>query len=39
MGTTVITPWNVGQIPAEDLAILDDWVRYEKDLGKIYDGS
>ena len=34
MGTNTFTPWNVGRIPADDLADLNDWIRYERELGQ-----
>jgi hypothetical protein len=33
MATNFFTPWNVGHIPADDLADLDDWIRYGRELG------
>ena len=33
MGTNVFTPWNVGKVPRADLDELDDWMRYQQELG------
>lgn len=32
LGAPVFTPWNVGEIPSDDLADLNDWSRYAKEL-------
>lgn len=32
MHTTMWTPWNVRQIPTDDLLELEDWMRYAEEL-------
>jgi hypothetical protein len=32
MSTNAFHAWNVGKIPVDDLAEIDDWIRYEREL-------